>query len=70
MIITDINNSKSNKMNKNKKQEYTSPKVKVVSFLIERGFAPSDLTTDKQVGLDKGTQKFASTSLNGDEGYF
>lgn len=59
-------------MNKNKKQEYTTPKVKVVSFLIERGFAPSDsdLTTDKMVGPDTGTQKFASTSLNGSDGYF
>lgn len=29
-------------MTKNKKQEYTTPKVKVVSFLIEKGFAGSD----------------------------
>lgn len=61
-------------MNKNKKQEYTTPKVKVVSFLIERGFGATDLTSDKAEseleGADIGTQKFASTSLNGDEGYF
>lgn len=61
-------------MTQNKKKEYTTPKVKVVSFLIERGFAGSDLTTDKAEseleGADIGTQRFASTSLNGSDGYF
>ena len=57
-------------MTQNKKKEYTTPKVKVVSFLIERGFAGSDLTTDKAESEDIGTQGFASTSLNGSDGYF
>ncbi len=57
-------------MTQNKKKEYTTPKVKVVSFLIERGFAGSDLTTDKAESEDIGTQRFASTSLNGSDGYF
>ena len=29
------------KMTQNKKKEYTTPKIKVVSFLIEKGFAGS-----------------------------
>lgn len=53
-------------MTQNKKQEYTTPKIKVVSFLIERGFAGTDLTTDKAYNEDEdsdiGTQKFNNTT--------
>lgn len=61
-------------MNKIKKQEYTTPKIKVVSFLIERGFAGTDLTTDKPNSVessDIGTQTFNNTTWgSGEEGYF
>ena len=38
-------------MNKKMKQEYCTPKIKVVSFLIEKGFAGSE--TEPEDALEK-----------------
>ena len=42
-------------MKKKQKQEYTTPKVKIVSFLIERGFAGSVTDEDALEKVEEGT---------------
>lgn len=42
-------------MTQNKKKEYTTPKIKVVSFLIEKGFAGSVTDDDALENVREGT---------------
>ena len=46
-------------MSKKMKQEYCTPKIKVVSFLIEKGFAGTE--TEPEDALEKVTE---GTNLN------
>lgn len=54
-------------MNKKMKQEYCTPKIKVVSFLIEKGFAGSpareEIDGTQLETVDQGTDLSNTTDL-------